>query len=148
MLLLLAQRSASSLLAPGRMKANLDSTLSSETLTSSSTSSRSLCTTLLRPSFSSFPTLVDLNALISSSLISTIYLYFYSFEILHILVDILTYVAWKLSGLPRHRVIGSGTNLDSSRFRFLMSERMNVAPSSCHGWIIGEHGDSSGIISD
>ena len=59
-------------------------------------------------------------------------------------VDILTYVAWKLSGFPKHRVIGSGTNLDSSRFRFLMSQRMNIAPSSCHGWIIGEHGDSSG----
>lgn len=58
-------------------------------------------------------------------------------------VDILTYVAWKISGLPKNRVIGSGTNLDSSRFRFLMSQRLNVAPSSCHGWIIGEHGDSS-----
>lgn len=62
-------------------------------------------------------------------------------------VDILTYVAWKLSGLPKHRVIGSGTNLDSSRFRFLMSQRLGVAPTSCHGWIIGEHGDSSGTIS-
>uniref|UniRef100_T1J5G8 L-lactate dehydrogenase n=1 Tax=Strigamia maritima TaxID=126957 RepID=T1J5G8_STRMM len=58
-------------------------------------------------------------------------------------VDIMTYVAWKLSGFPKHQIIGSGTNLDSSRFRFLMSERLNVAPSSCHGWIIGEHGDSS-----
>lgn len=59
-------------------------------------------------------------------------------------VDILTYVAWKLSGLPKNRVIGSGTNLDSSRFRFLMSQRLEIAPTSCHGWIIGEHGDSSG----
>ncbi|KAB0796914.1 hypothetical protein PPYR_10975 [Photinus pyralis] len=58
-------------------------------------------------------------------------------------VDILTYVAWKISGLPKHKVIGSGTNLDSARFRFLMSERLGVAPTSCHGWIIGEHGDSS-----
>lgn len=58
-------------------------------------------------------------------------------------VDILTYVAWKLSGLPKNRVIGSGTNLDSSRFRFLMSTRLGVAPTSCHGWIIGEHGDTS-----
>lgn len=60
-------------------------------------------------------------------------------------VDILTYVAWKLSGLPENRVIGSGTNLDSSRFRFLMSQRLNIAPTSCHGWIIGEHGDTSGM---
>lgn len=61
-------------------------------------------------------------------------------------VDILTYVAWKLSGLPKNRVIGSGTNLDSSRFRFLMSQRLGVAPTSCHGWVIGEHGDSSGKV--
>ncbi|KRX57836.1 L-lactate dehydrogenase [Trichinella sp. T9] len=58
-------------------------------------------------------------------------------------VDLLTYVTWKISGLPRERVIGSGTNLDSARLRFLMSERFNIAPSSCHGFIIGEHGDSS-----
>ncbi|GLH00207.1 L-lactate dehydrogenase [Gryllus bimaculatus] len=58
-------------------------------------------------------------------------------------VDIMTYVAWKLSGLPRNRVIGSGTCLDSSRFRVFIAERLNVAPDSVHGWIIGEHGDSS-----
>jgi len=58
-------------------------------------------------------------------------------------VDIMTYVSWKLSGLPHHRVIGSGTMLDSSRFRFEISERLNIAPKSCHGYIIGEHGDSS-----
>lgn len=60
-------------------------------------------------------------------------------------VDILTYVAWKVSGLSQHRVIGSGTNLDSSRFRYLMSKKLGVAPTSCHAWIIGEHGDSSGL---
>ncbi|XP_033223612.1 L-lactate dehydrogenase [Belonocnema kinseyi] len=58
-------------------------------------------------------------------------------------VDILTYVAWKLSGLSKNRVIGSGTNLDSARFRFLLSQRLNIAPTSCHGWVIGEHGDTS-----
>merc|ERR1712142_769837 len=58
-------------------------------------------------------------------------------------VDIMTYVTWKISGLPKNRVIGSGCNLDSSRFRFHLSERLNIAPSSCHGWIIGEHGDTS-----
>lgn len=47
--------------------------------------------------------------------------------------DILTYVAWKLSGLPKNRVIGSGTNLDSSRFRFLLAQRLAVAPTSMHG---------------
>jgi len=64
--------------------------------------------------------------------------------IVHYAVDILTYVAWKLSGLPLHRVIGSGTMLDSSRFRFQISERLRIAPQNCHGYIIGEHGDSSG----
>ncbi|XP_016074938.1 PREDICTED: L-lactate dehydrogenase C chain [Miniopterus natalensis] len=58
-------------------------------------------------------------------------------------VDILTYVVWKLSGLPVTRVIGSGCNLDSARFRYLIGEKLGVHPSSCHGWIIGEHGDSS-----
>ncbi|KAF2353998.1 L-lactate dehydrogenase [Trinorchestia longiramus] len=58
-------------------------------------------------------------------------------------VDILTYVAQKLSGLPNNRVIGSGCNLDSARFRFHLSQKLNVAPNSAHGWIIGEHGDSS-----
>lgn len=58
-------------------------------------------------------------------------------------VDIMTFVAWKLSGLPKNRVIVSGTNLDSSRFRFSMSQKLDLAPTSCHGWIIGEHGDSS-----
>ncbi|XP_074128640.1 L-lactate dehydrogenase A chain isoform X1 [Sminthopsis crassicaudata] len=58
-------------------------------------------------------------------------------------VDILTYVAWKLSGFPKNRVIGSGCNLDSARFRYLMGERLGVHSSSCHGWVLGEHGDSS-----
>uniref|UniRef100_A0A8C0JLB7 L-lactate dehydrogenase n=1 Tax=Canis lupus dingo TaxID=286419 RepID=A0A8C0JLB7_CANLU len=58
-------------------------------------------------------------------------------------VDILTYVTWKLSGLPKHCVIGSGCNLDSARFRYFMAEKLGIHPSSCHGWILGEHGDSS-----
>ncbi|XP_062402847.1 L-lactate dehydrogenase B-B chain [Sardina pilchardus] len=58
-------------------------------------------------------------------------------------VDVLTYVTWKLSGLPKHRVIGSGTNLDSARFRYLMAEKLGIHPSSFNGWILGEHGDSS-----
>ncbi|CAK6449250.1 unnamed protein product [Pipistrellus nathusii] len=58
-------------------------------------------------------------------------------------VDILTYVVWKLSGLPATRIIGSGCNLDSARFRYLIGDKLGVHPTSCHGWIIGEHGDSS-----
>ncbi|XP_041074583.1 L-lactate dehydrogenase A chain-like isoform X1 [Polyodon spathula] len=58
-------------------------------------------------------------------------------------VDILTYVSWKLSGFPSHRVMGSGTNLDTARFRFLIGEKLKINSSSVHGYIIGEHGDSS-----
>src|SRR3954451_6254741 len=57
-------------------------------------------------------------------------------------VDVLTYVTLKLSGLPRHRVLGSGTVLDSSRFRYLIAKRLRVAVQSVHGYIAGELGDS------
>ncbi len=57
-------------------------------------------------------------------------------------VDILSYVSWKVSGLPSHQVIGSGTILDTARFRFLISQHAEVDPRSVHAFIIGEHGDS------
>ena len=57
-------------------------------------------------------------------------------------VDVITYVAQKLSGFPANRVIGSGTVLDSARFRYLLGEHCHVAPTSVHGYVIGEHGDS------
>lgn len=57
-------------------------------------------------------------------------------------VDILTYATWKISGLPKERVIGSGTVLDSARFRSMLGDMYDVAPSSIHAYIIGEHGDS------
>ncbi|MGD6818107.1 L-lactate dehydrogenase [Metabacillus sp. 113a] len=57
-------------------------------------------------------------------------------------VDILTYAVWKYSGLPKERVIGSGTILDTARFRFELGEYFKVAPHNVHAYIIGEHGDS------
>ena len=57
-------------------------------------------------------------------------------------VDIITYEVWKLSGLPRNRVIGTGTSLDSSRLRTILSEMLHVDPRSIHGYSLGEHGDS------
>ena len=57
-------------------------------------------------------------------------------------VDILTYVALKISGLSRNHVIGSGTVLDTARFRYLLSQQFDVDPRSVHAFIIGEHGDS------
>lgn len=57
-------------------------------------------------------------------------------------VDILTYVAQKLSGLPANRVIGSGTVLDTARLKHAMGEHLEVDSRSVHAFIIGEHGDS------
>ncbi len=57
-------------------------------------------------------------------------------------VDILTYSVMKTSGLPKHRVIGSGTVLDSARFRYLLSRHCSVDPHNVHAYVLGEHGDS------
>ncbi|MBV8050140.1 MAG: L-lactate dehydrogenase [Acidobacteriaceae bacterium] len=57
-------------------------------------------------------------------------------------VDVLTYAAWKLSSFPAQRVIGSGTILDTARFRYLLSQHFGVDARSVHAYIIGEHGDS------
>ncbi|GAA6525279.1 L-lactate dehydrogenase [Intrasporangium sp. DVR] len=57
-------------------------------------------------------------------------------------VDVVTYAALKTSGLPRERVFGSGTVLDSSRLRFLLAEHTGVAVQNIHAYIAGEHGDS------
>jgi L-lactate dehydrogenase len=57
-------------------------------------------------------------------------------------VDVLSYATWKMSGLPKNRVFGSGTILDTARFRFLLSQHFGVDPRSVHAYIIGEHGDS------
>lgn len=57
-------------------------------------------------------------------------------------VDILTYVTLKISGLPSNRVIGSGTVLDTARFRYMIGEHCNIDPNNIHAYIIGEHGDT------
>lgn len=57
-------------------------------------------------------------------------------------VDILTYAAQKFSGLPKNRVISSGTSLDSSRLRVALSKKFNVSPQSIEAYMMGEHGDS------
>ncbi len=57
-------------------------------------------------------------------------------------VDVLTYVALKRSGWEKGRVIGSGTVLDSSRFRHLLSKHCEVDVHNVHAYILGEHGDS------
>ncbi|MCL4426386.1 MAG: L-lactate dehydrogenase [Firmicutes bacterium] len=57
-------------------------------------------------------------------------------------VDVLTYAALKITGLPPNRVLGSGTVLDSSRFRYLISEKCRVEARNIHAYVVGEHGDS------
>lgn len=57
-------------------------------------------------------------------------------------VDIMSYFTWRKSGWPVHRVIGSGTLLDSARFRYLIGDKLSIDPRSVHAHIIGEHGDS------
>lgn len=57
-------------------------------------------------------------------------------------VDILSYATWKFSGLPKERIIGSGTILDTARFRFMLGDYFNVDTRNVHAYIIGEHGDT------
>lgn len=56
--------------------------------------------------------------------------------------DITTMAVWKESGLPRHRVIGSGTSLDTARFRYLLSKKLRVNIEDVQAYMLGEHGDS------
>lgn len=58
-------------------------------------------------------------------------------------VDILTYKAYHLAKLPKGRILGTGTTLDTARFRFHLSEFLKVNPQSIHAYVLGEHGDSS-----
>jgi L-lactate dehydrogenase len=57
-------------------------------------------------------------------------------------VDLMTQITTRLSGLPPGRVIGSGTILDTARFRWLVGRHLGISPGSVHGYVLGEHGDS------
>lgn len=58
-------------------------------------------------------------------------------------VDVLTYRAYRMANLPKGQIFGSGTTLDTSRFRFHLSEFLKINPRSIHAYILGEHGDSA-----
>lgn len=58
-------------------------------------------------------------------------------------LDVLTYLALKYSKFPKSRVFGSGTILDTARFRYMLGDYFQVSPNSVHAYILGEHGDSS-----
>jgi len=61
-------------------------------------------------------------------------------------VDVMTQVVTRISGLPPERVIGSGTILDTARFRALLGEHLGVSPQSVHAYVLGEHGDSEVLV--
>ena len=57
-------------------------------------------------------------------------------------LDVMTYLTLKYSGLDHHRVLGSGTTLDTARLRYMISEKVNICPKDIDAYVIGEHGDS------
>ena len=58
-------------------------------------------------------------------------------------VDIITYVFTRISGVPEHRIVGTGTLLDTARLQTTLSEKLKINPRNVHAYVFGEHGDSS-----
>jgi L-lactate dehydrogenase len=88
--------------------------------------------------------LVNKNAAIFKSIINEITKYNNDCIILVVTnpVDILTYVTYKLSGFPKHKIIGSGTVLDTARFKYLIGDHVGIDTRNVHAYIVGEHGDT------
>lgn len=60
-------------------------------------------------------------------------------------LDVMTYLTYKYSKLKPNKIIGSGTSLDTSRLRYLISDKLSISPKNVHAYVIGEHGDSEFI---
>ncbi|MCD8391492.1 MAG: L-lactate dehydrogenase [Firmicutes bacterium] len=89
--------------------------------------------------------LLNRNSVIFKDIVSNILKYASGDVILLVIsnpVDILTYITYKLSGLPKRQVIGSGTVLDTARMKYLISRHSGVDARYCHSYVMGEHGDS------
>lgn len=88
--------------------------------------------------------LVNINSRIITQIVGNVLAY--SQEIILLVVtnpvDIMSYIAWKVSRLPSAKVFGSGTVLDTSRFRHILSSRCRLDPRNMHAYVVGEHGDS------
>lgn len=88
--------------------------------------------------------LVEINAHIVTQIVEDILAY--THEVILIIVtnpvDVMSYIAWKVSGLPHTKVFGSGTVLDTSRFRYMLSARCKLDARNMHAYVVGEHGDS------
>jgi L-lactate dehydrogenase len=92
--------------------------------------------------------LVDRNAQICKSIVDSIRSYTSEALLLVVTnpVDVMTYAVVKHSGLPPSQVIGSGTVLDSARFRYLLSQHCTIDTHNVHAYVIGEHGDSEVLL--
>ncbi len=89
--------------------------------------------------------LLSRNAAVTRSVVQSVLAHHFAgiFLVITNPVDVLTYAAWKESGFPASRVIGSGTVLDSSRLRGFLADHCGVSSNSVHGYVLGEHGDTS-----
>ncbi|HHU75401.1 MAG TPA: L-lactate dehydrogenase [Firmicutes bacterium] len=88
--------------------------------------------------------LVDINTRIIKQIVESTMAYTKEIILLIVTnpVDVMSYIAWKISGLPSSKVFGSGTVLDTSRFRHILSSRCQLDPRNMHAYVVGEHGDS------
>jgi len=88
--------------------------------------------------------LVHKNAIIFKSIVSEIIKHTAECILLVVTnpVDILTYITYKISGFPKNRVLGSGTVLDTARFRYILGDHAGIDTRNIHAYIIGEHGDT------
>lgn len=89
--------------------------------------------------------LLKRNAKITESIVENVLKYCHDDTIMLMVtnpVDILTYIAYKISGFSHNHIIGSGTVLDTARLKYLLGEHTNIDVRNVHTYIIGEHGDS------
>lgn len=88
--------------------------------------------------------LVHKNTEVFKSIVSQVVLYNKDCILLVVTnpVDILTYVTYKISGFQKNKVIGSGTVLDTARFRYLLGDHVGIDTRNVHAYIVGEHGDT------
>lgn len=88
--------------------------------------------------------LINKNSVIFKSIVENVMKYNFNgiFLVATNPLDVMTYLTYKYSKLKPNQVIGSGTSLDTSRLRYLISDKLKISPKNVHAYVIGEHGDS------
>ena len=88
--------------------------------------------------------LISKNSVIFKSIVENVMKYNFNgiFLVATNPLDVMTYLTYKYSKLKPNQVIGSGTSLDTSRLRYLISDKLKISPKNVHAYVIGEHGDS------